>query len=384
MANEANYGRIAIIPKGDFAGDVQYEAGDVVSYQGSSYLAFSKPPLATLPTDINYWQVSAKGFDAEKAENITAEDPQELGFENVQEFINTASEHIKNTENPHRVTAEQVGAQLAIRVPFDTSIYSTVEEWARANISIKQPIISTSWNGYNTSDCPYTHWGMLYALGHTKGNGITVILKLNGNYVPYIRSLHAINDGWIEDNWTTGYLPLTGGTLSGPLTIYSAIRGLTVNRDISYNNEVAKYNTIVSPSVLKLNNKYTSAMTLGKNDTTISHLLLGEDGVGFALEGSVVKHLFGEHNKPTGTYTGNGDATARTIDTGGIGKCVLICSTAGMVIAYPTGGLSCRATDNTIYRLGNGNCNFDNNILTIASTDAVINASGITYTYQVL
>lgn len=58
---EVNYGRIALIPKGDFAGDIQYEAGDVVSYQGSSYLAKSKPPLATLPTDSEYWQISARG-----------------------------------------------------------------------------------------------------------------------------------------------------------------------------------------------------------------------------------------------------------------------------------------------------------------------------------
>lgn len=64
MADEKNYGRVAIIPRGDFAGDVQYDVGDVVSYEGSSYLAKSKPPVATLPTDTNYWQVSANGIGA--------------------------------------------------------------------------------------------------------------------------------------------------------------------------------------------------------------------------------------------------------------------------------------------------------------------------------
>lgn len=64
MANKTNYGRIAIIPRGNFKGDVQYDVGDVVSYEGSSYLAHSKPPLATLPTDTKYWQVSAQGAAA--------------------------------------------------------------------------------------------------------------------------------------------------------------------------------------------------------------------------------------------------------------------------------------------------------------------------------
>lgn len=68
MAEEINYGRIALIPKGDFAGDVQYDQGDVVAYNGSSYIAKSKPPVATLPTDTKYWQLSANGIGENKAD----------------------------------------------------------------------------------------------------------------------------------------------------------------------------------------------------------------------------------------------------------------------------------------------------------------------------
>lgn len=57
--SEVNYGHIAIVPKSDFRGDVQYEVGNLVSYEGSSYVAHTRPPLATLPTDTNYWQLSA-------------------------------------------------------------------------------------------------------------------------------------------------------------------------------------------------------------------------------------------------------------------------------------------------------------------------------------
>lgn len=99
MANEVNYGRIALIPRGDFVGDVQYDVGDVVSYEGSSYLAKAKPPLATLPTDTEYWQISAQGSGGGSADKITATDPQSLGFTNAQGFIDVASEKLVDLES---------------------------------------------------------------------------------------------------------------------------------------------------------------------------------------------------------------------------------------------------------------------------------------------
>lgn len=60
--SEVNYGRIALIPKGEYSAGTQYEPGDVVSYDGSSYLCHTQPPMGTLPTDTAYWQVSANGY----------------------------------------------------------------------------------------------------------------------------------------------------------------------------------------------------------------------------------------------------------------------------------------------------------------------------------
>lgn len=55
------YGTVAIVPSGEWAADVQYDVGKLVSYNGSSYVAKIKPPVGTLPTDLDYWQVSAQG-----------------------------------------------------------------------------------------------------------------------------------------------------------------------------------------------------------------------------------------------------------------------------------------------------------------------------------
>lgn len=74
MTDAVNYGRIAIIPKGDYSAGTSYQSGDVVSYGGASYLCKGQPPMGTLPTDTNYWQVSA-----EKGDKGDKGDPGEKG-----------------------------------------------------------------------------------------------------------------------------------------------------------------------------------------------------------------------------------------------------------------------------------------------------------------
>lgn len=56
-----SYGHVAIVPKGTWNADTQYEVCQLVEYDGSSYVAKAQPPVGTLPTDTSYWQVSAAG-----------------------------------------------------------------------------------------------------------------------------------------------------------------------------------------------------------------------------------------------------------------------------------------------------------------------------------
>jgi hypothetical protein len=69
---EKNYGRIALIPKGNYDSTSTYRQGDVVSCNGSSYIALGDVPTNTAPPNVKYWQVGASADTAiEKANAAT-------------------------------------------------------------------------------------------------------------------------------------------------------------------------------------------------------------------------------------------------------------------------------------------------------------------------
>lgn len=90
-------------------------------------------------------------------------------------------------------------------------------------------------------------------------------------------------------------------------------------------------------------------------------------------------------NKPSGSYTGNGSAAARTIDVGGIGNACIIWCGANNSFAIATsygGGLF--KTYSELGVLISTECSFINGVLTIASTNLALNYNGLLYGYQVL
>lgn len=87
-------------------------------------------------------------------------------------------------------------------------------------------------------------------------------------------------------------------------------------------------------------------------------------------------------NKPSGSYTGNGDATARTIETGGIGNVVEIHSQNGTAIVTHSGAITLQS--GLINGIAYSGAHCDGGVITIADTSAFLNASGVTYRYQIL
>lgn len=87
-------------------------------------------------------------------------------------------------------------------------------------------------------------------------------------------------------------------------------------------------------------------------------------------------------NKPSGSYTGNGDATERTIDVGGIGNVLAIWShhascyvtAAGVIFLY----------NDQIFGFGSSKVKFVDGYLTIAESHDALNQLGTVYGYQVL
>ena len=65
-----NYGQVAIVPKGEWNVETQYKVNNLVSYDGSSYVAKVQPPVGTLPTDTSYWLLSAVGTKKATADSL--------------------------------------------------------------------------------------------------------------------------------------------------------------------------------------------------------------------------------------------------------------------------------------------------------------------------
>lgn len=155
------------------------------------------------------------------------------------------------------------------------------------------------------------------------------------------------------------YLPISGGTVgtggtAAPLTI----KGL-------------------SGSILKFI----------KNDNSLS------GGLGFLdtdepcvlrADGTTTNILHHTGNKPSGTYTGNGSATSRTVATGGIGDVCIINSTQGVAIVTEYGAIVKTASGTSVTALASSNVKFIDGVLTIASNSPYVNSSSVEYTYQVV
>lgn len=111
---------------------------------------------------------------------------------------------------------------------------------------------------------------------------------------------------------------------------------------------------------------------------------LGFDGKTprFADTNGGAYNLLHTGNKPTGTYTGNGDATARTIATGGIGKALLVYGGGYGAIVYPDGAIIMNGT--TVTSLPVTQCSFNDGNLVLATANAALNTSGGERGYIVL
>lgn len=59
MASSINV-KIAPLPRGDYSSSATYAKLDVVSYNGSSYMAIKAVPTGTVPTNTTYWQLFAE------------------------------------------------------------------------------------------------------------------------------------------------------------------------------------------------------------------------------------------------------------------------------------------------------------------------------------
>ena len=164
------------------------------------------------------------------------------------------------------------------------------------------------------------------------------------------------------------FLPVRGGTITGEL-------GITTEGS---DRKIRVY--LSSSGYLQLNNYLDSnnyqGIYIKKESENINEAVRLQR----KMPGVSVKYydLYGEHNKPSGSYTGNGSATDRVIQVGGSGDVLMV--RKGFVCYF--------VTPNGIYYTGGEKSStgttFADGVLTIGSSDDELNVSGEAYYYTVL
>ncbi len=285
--------------------------------------------------------------------------------------------HTEANNNPHKVTAEQVGAVQKMIFGYtpsgEDSLIGVINElisrgYTQGLIQIGTEVdvrpTDTPTNISHYAFCKYRKHG---------NNHVEVELTDDGTLTTYLNKFIYTTDKWLF-NWLeiinhAGYLPLDGSVaMRGGITIGNGQARLSSN----------EYMTTLNAYKDKDNPQEAYGSLWVHNDGALSHTI--EVTRKLENEEQATYQIFGTHNKPTKTYIGTGKATSRDINTGGIGNALLIYRNQKSAIVLPSCAIFCSngAIETT------WDVTFQNGILHIASTSDYVNGEGITYNYQVL
>lgn len=414
-------GRVAIVPQNEYDIETVYKRLDMVRYGKAVYVA-RKESVGIEPPNDEYWMLSMES-GSDSAEEVTYDNTTSgLEATTVQSAIDEIATAPKVPEGVTYINFDETGEEEVEIIPTDAdtlggnppeyfataqsvtdiiegtqsvgnaekvngiTLYKSFTE-IDSSFSNQTPLLDVIKGMAQYSQLTVTIYGGSTAI-YPNSNGVLEIIKDHiYNYVVatftekkaanpqryYLIAQPANNDitGWL------GFLPLTGGTLSGNVTIEgtnSSSAALWISRI---------YEEVLHKLMLYMNNDGGVTLGLQIDGEWISRFIMNPDGSIGRYNGKIY-NFFDESNKPAGTYTGNGDATARTIDTGGIGSVCCVYGGGNYGIVTVNGGFFSSYNSTSVSAILQAECKFVEGVLTIASTNAMINASGQSYGYQVL
>ena len=305
----------------------------------------------------------------QKTANYNLNKPEQGEFYNIDEFNENADlidAKLKEFEDGTTPVgnADKLGGKEASDYARSETLNTSILEKA-LTLSKGTYHFGLGGNNYIGNDLPHASYVYGSAMVEVQSaSAITVIVwgTAYGN-TPVI--LQYYNGSSWRNDWVAlattadlaNYLPLSGGTIESHL---------------------------VTPFHIK-STADDSRICIGFWTKGVKQGSLGFNGVNIPVfvdnDGSP-KTLLHRGNKPSGSYTGNGDATSRTINTSGIGSVVQIWGNGTSVLITEDGGRKKSST--TLSGLSYYECTFKSGVLTLATTDTSLNASGVTYYYQVL
>lgn len=179
-----------------------------------------------------------------------------------------------------------------------------------------------------------------------------------------------------------------GGEMTGPITNVNSTSFAALHKQRVVNQKT--YYASIGTGAM--DGHATGAIELAEivdgERKMLSRLDVCKSKVVYRSESNEIKEIFGEHNKPTGTYVGNGKE--RRIYVGGIGSVLYIYSDDATYQALITpktgfGWLFPLYSDGTVVELFYSDAYFDGGgYLNVENSNSLINLSGETYHYVLL
>lgn len=299
--------------------------------------------------------------------------------------VSEDAKHGSNFNNPHKVTAKQAGA-----IP---EVYYHSED---LNIEITQGGNKMTVCYYNTytENTPYKAGKTVYAHGmvitnaHTEQYGVQLCLPSGDNSIYLRRGDKQGISEWLKlspeeiSEKFEAVVKKTGDTMTGSLKVnkpkdweqYVILTPEGCYRSFEANGLAARIDVRDTDNANDRRFLDIYSKT-GQSDLAYAARLVQMDN-GVATPA----YLLHTKNKPTNTYTGNGEN--RTITIGGIGFALLLASEAGHISLVTGAGCVSFFTNAMGDYYTYPNVKFVNGVLTLP--DANCNMKDVTYHYQVL
>ena len=338
---------------GAWSADVTYDRLVAVKHNNNLYI--SRKTVANVePPNDEFWFLALEGFGGEDVESI---------LQAIENIINGTTQ-VGNAKSLDGHGVEYF-APLEARTPkLVAQLPSTTTE-SEVNNTLDD--LSASYPNETLYEVQ-VNW----AISHSKFGGGKFVIR-GWKYTDIYETQTISNDAWdysyMRKKNRNGWQQWVKSATDADLAKYLPLDGGgTVRR------------AYMSPIVLK--NTTGSACFTGYYGVNGELGYLGFDGVEkptFQQKDGTKRELLHTGNKPTGSYTGNGDATKRTINTGGVGNVAMIYRSGEMYIVTASGVLKVNSSGISF----GTTASFVGGTLKISSASEM-NVSGVTYTYQVL
>ena len=343
----ADAGKVAILPRGLWNADTVYEPLDLVYYDNNSFVSL-KESVGVTPVDGDTWMLSLSGISQETIDAILngtqqVGDSARLGGKGASEYalIDGFETIFLSSE-----TTEEV----------DQILNNLHETEANRGFYVRSIGFGTTHPKLGGAT------GLIIGFRSNQKYGWQLFVSYDDAKQMLFRQIY--NSVWTD--WDSNafasdlanYLPLSGGKLT-------------------------KSNT---PLILESTGEGVGSFLAFKNTHVAGHDYIGWRNHKFCVQvnGGEDKEVLHTGNKPSGSYTGNGDATERTINVGGIGKVLFVRSSNGYETYvsefgafYLNAGVNLQVIKYTEYSFVNG-------VLKIATTNEAVNHAGSTHDYWLL